>query len=575
MRTELHTRHRIADSATSPADEGMHRFRAEVSAALPGIAQHAARSSSSMPAAAPRQNCFASCKTCNFQSVGRWMPSKEPPPYRLNHSLWASMGLSGPPSSSSQHYGLCDDHAARSSKGPRALYEWETENCELPRFDRARACSLLRGKQIVVAGDSTAGQLFLSLVLLLGGSFGRNSRHTSAISDITASACADTCRLNFIRNDLLLWSTHRSEFNRARECDKLLKADGFVQRVVRDAHLLVLATGHHFPASIESAASGGGGQSHGGQAREHGGSGDSGGAISFFSSSLNHTLTNLMSTRASWGHAPASVALVGATIPVPMCSRFSAPLTTAGWLAADAHLSAGSKYSPRWRQMPRLNTQLQWLAQAFGASYVDVAAPSSRWPSGMMAGFTRGAGNVDEDCLHSCLPGPVDTWSRMLIESFIARRGEIEARRAGGGGTAGGAGGEGETGRRLRGRGNSPSATAASTSDGGLGTRTDGRRFFGVEAAAWLKERNSGAQFESCGGSRGTCVRAESSKQAWWPFTDCTRRRYLSFCEGGECRGPIRPGRAVISLCDGQGQGCRNVTVASLRAAAAHGLLRK
>ena len=370
---------------------------------------------------ASHEHCFASCSTCNLQSVGRWVPREGSAPYRLNYSLWSAMGLSGPPAISSQHYGLCDDRMAKVSAAPRTLYEWETEKCDLPRFDRARTCAFLRGKQIVIAGDSTAGQLFLSLVLLLGGTFGRNSRHTSAISDITASACADSVRLNFIRNDLLLWSTHRSEFNRARECDKLLKADGFVQRVVRDAHLLILATGQHFPASIESAALINGGQPSGpvGSNRE--------GVLGFFASSLNHTLTHLVTSRSGWGHSPASVAIMGASLPTPLCSRFSAPLSAAGALAAEAQLSGGNKYSPRWRQMPRLNSQLQGLAQSFGTSFIDIAAPSSRWPSGMMAGYTRGAGSVDEDCLHSCLPGPVDTYSRLVLENFIARRAELDS----------------------------------------------------------------------------------------------------------------------------------------------------
>ena len=184
-----------------------------------------------MAASPARPACFANCRSCNLHTVGRWVPrASQAAPYRLNHSLWASLGLSGPPPTSAQHYGLCDDHIAKIGKGPRSLYEWEAEACELPLFDAARACSLLEGKQLVVAGDSLAGQLFLSLVLLLGGRFGRNSRHTSAISDITASACADTVRVNFVRNDLLLWSTHRSEFNRARECDKLLKADAWLRR---------------------------------------------------------------------------------------------------------------------------------------------------------------------------------------------------------------------------------------------------------------------------------------------------------------------------------------------------------
>ena len=317
------------------------------------------------------------------------------------------MGLSGPPSSSSSHYGLCDDRAQELGK-KRQLYEWQPDACELPRFDRERACGLLRGKQLVIVGDSTAGQLFLSLVLLLGGRFGRNSRHTSAISDITASACEDTCRINFIRNDLLLWSTHRSEFNRARECDKLLKADAFVQRVARDAHLLVIATGHHFPASIEAAAAANGGKP----------------SYPFVAASLNHSLSHLMRARQVWGHPPATVSLMGASLPVPSCSRFAAPLSAAGWLHADTIMGRGSKYSPRWRQIPRINSLLQYLAISFDLGFVDISEPSSRWPDGMMARHMPKNGGVDEDCLHSCLPGPVDAYSRMLIELMISRHAE-------------------------------------------------------------------------------------------------------------------------------------------------------
>lgn len=453
------------------------------------------------------------------------------------------MGLSGPPATSSQHYGLCDDRTEKVGGAPRQLFEWVPEQCSLPRFNRERACSLFRGKQVVVVGDSTAGQLFLSLVLLLRGSFGRNSRHTSVISDITASVCDDTARINFVRNDLLLWSTHRSEFNRARECDKLLKADAFVQRAVRDAHLLILASGHHFPASMEAAAMAGGG---------------AGGAngIGFFSSSLNYTLAHLMRTRASWGHSPASVALMGASIPVPSCSRFTEPLSAAGWMEADAVMASRSKYSPRWRQMPRINNLLQWLATSYGAAYLDISAPSSRWPSGMMASYVKGAGGVDEDCLHSCLPGPVDTYAHLLIENLLGRQREIEA------GSRSGAA-------------NTASTTNPSSSSpvSGATKAADGRRFFGVGATAWLHERNSGAQFESCGSARGLCVRADASKQPWWPFGDCTKRKTMTFFDGGQWHGPFRNG-AILRLCDAQGLSCRNVTVGTLRAAAAHGALR-
>ena len=109
-------------------------------------------------------HCFASCSTCDAHTVGHWAPATGST-YRLNHSLYHTMGLSGPPAASAQHYGLCDDRMEKMGTAPRKLFEWKTEACDLPRFDRSRACSALSGRQVMIAGDSTAAQLFLSLVL--------------------------------------------------------------------------------------------------------------------------------------------------------------------------------------------------------------------------------------------------------------------------------------------------------------------------------------------------------------------------------------------------------------------------
>jgi hypothetical protein len=546
-----------------------------------------------------KKSCFDACSTCNLHTIGRWVPRSpsSPPGYRLNYSLWASLGLSGPPPTSSSHYGLCDDVMANLGLGPRPLYEWEADACELPRFDVAHACAVLEGKQVVVAGDSTAGQLFLSLVMQLGGRFGRNSRHTSAISDLSASACSGATRLVFVRNDLLLWSTHRSEFNRARECDKLLKADGYVQRAVRDADYLVLQTGHHFPATIEAVSVTGWPDAYG-----------------FFTSSLNHTLSHLMRARTAWGHAPSSVAIMGVSIPVPGCSRLGLqPLSLADALAALAQHSRRNKYSPRWQAMPRINLLLQWLATAFGALFVDIAAPSAGWPGGMMARFTKSAGALDEDCLHSCLPGPVDTYARLLLELLRAKRALVErshgadptaGRRMGavgravasGGGRSGGGrsgGGRNGGGRNLGGGGSARSSGGGGSSSSGTDSGT-GRRFFSVDATTWLGDRNAGAQFES-GCRAAACVRATSSHEPWWPFTNCSRRKYVTFCDGDNCQAPVRGvasrgsadsaglaldgrgnrvGEAALRQCDRQGLNCHNLSLMQLRGAAAREMLR-
>ena len=111
-----------------------------------------------------------------------------------------------------QHYGRCDDVAT----SPRPLYEWEPRRCALEPFAREASCELLRGKQLLFAGDSTMWQLFLSFVLMHGGQLGRNLVHTSSASDISASCCDDGVRAVFVRSDLLLWSNHHWEYTQAR-----------------------------------------------------------------------------------------------------------------------------------------------------------------------------------------------------------------------------------------------------------------------------------------------------------------------------------------------------------------------
>ena len=82
-------------------------------------------------------------------------------------------------------------------------------------------------------GDSTVSQLFLSLALQLGGSeaeaFGPRAQappvrpaakttrpEVTVLIDTKASACDDTVRINFVRNDLLALSNSGHEYNLVR-----------------------------------------------------------------------------------------------------------------------------------------------------------------------------------------------------------------------------------------------------------------------------------------------------------------------------------------------------------------------
>ncbi|KAL1527322.1 hypothetical protein AB1Y20_015993 [Prymnesium parvum] len=489
--------------------------------------------------------CFERCASCNSHTRGHWEPRARPPPYTLNHSLWAQLGLSPIARSAASHYGRCDEQTRPSGK-PRALYEWAARHCELAHVEPARVCSVLAGKQVVIAGDSTAGQLFLSFVLLLGGRFGRNSRRTSAISDIGASVCAGRTRVVFVRNDLLLWTDHRSEYNRARACDPLLKADSFMQRAARDADILVLQAGHHFPASLEAAST----SSPPGLERSR---------RAFFTRSLNQTLMALRTARAAWGFAPESLVLMGSATPVPGCSRWRQPLESINeWLAADSEPTLLAKYESRWTEMARLDKLAEYMALSVGAAYVEIGALSALRPDGAMARFTnkacggggggaprrlrlsrrrRGgaqAGSAEEDCLHSCLPGPVDTWTRLLLNLITQRRAAMRE-----------------------------------------GSALTGRRFFQASEEAWHTERHASSRPESCQPRGLRCERGFVAKSWWWPFRNCSsKRRVVKLCSGGACAeaevSKLR-GKAPLSICqDGR---CTNITLRSeLRSAARDGV---
>ena len=401
---------------------------------------------------------------------GRWLPTSREAPYRLEHSLWKQMNVRGMPGNSNHHWGLCTDVALGPS-GPDAVYgptkllgrarnvarqryEWVPSRCSLVRFDRRKACRVLDGKQVLVAGDSATAQFFLSLMLQLGGprALGHNRRGGSAVlKDLTASACEDAVRLNFVRNDLLTWTSQVDELRElGKQCTSgraLLQP--FAGRV-RDADILILGTGHHYPHVPPH---------DGKESRD-----------SVFLQSLNYTLSNVLRVRAEAGHAPQSVVLLGAPIPVAGCSRFSVPISPAQAFAANSSLN---KWSDHWQQSSRFSQLTQRVAAERGVNFIDVAPLSIQRPDDTLARWCRLSGldcykreeqlrkqllkdakqqrktgqveplgtqrearrsvreasfqivpdadYLEEDCLHTCLPGPVDEYVRLLYNLLRSR----------------------------------------------------------------------------------------------------------------------------------------------------------
>lgn len=145
----------------------------------------------------------------------------------------------------------------------------------------------------------------------------------------------------FVRNDLLLYTPHGGDFNSVKRCDGYTSLNSFTARAARDADVLILGVGHHFPGSLDMALNAHDRPAQGRSAPRsvkmayH----------AFFPSNLNHTLASVLAARTAWGHSdPSSVLLVGTTTPVAGCSRFSQPISLATF-ATEAHACIPHTYN--------------------------------------------------------------------------------------------------------------------------------------------------------------------------------------------------------------------------------------
>jgi len=146
---------------------------------------------------------------------------------------------------------------------------------------------------------------------------------------------------------------------------------------------------------------------------------DTAAAAAFSSNNLRHTLGRVVASRAAYGMAPATVVLVGSPLPVPRCDHITAPLTwneAAEW--TDAHQHWG--YAKQWAQLRRLNQVGKRLAEDIGATFLDIATLSHTRPDAAVGGQGLNAQRDKVDCVHTCLPGPVDEYVRLVLHTVRA-----------------------------------------------------------------------------------------------------------------------------------------------------------
>ena len=155
---------------------------------------------------------------CNYRQ-GSWVhdPSAVAP-YRLEREFDANRFVKGWKYAYRSFWGLCDLGLPRNVSRRSTQYYWQPSDCNLRRFSPSRFCSqFVRPgvqRELVLAGDSFTGQLFISLLAMLGGTFvreympvGRKIMHGGAyVHDtptqefhVDAVACVESAPLSGLR----------------------------------------------------------------------------------------------------------------------------------------------------------------------------------------------------------------------------------------------------------------------------------------------------------------------------------------------------------------------------------------
>ena len=262
----------------------------------------------------------------------------------------------------------------------------------------AQFCEAFRGASVLLVGDSVQGELFSTLAFLLGpptrgvqdeaevaakclpGS--KLLAHHAHEVRVSSKVCGGTVGLKFVRNEFALWDGARSRLE-AEGATKWLDRQYLCEWAddVADADLLVLSRGLH-PAPDAA-----------------------------FESQLEETLSGVVAARAA--PRPPWVVLRGSHAVIPRCADYADPSPVS--LAEKITATPGVAFSAQWANISHQNDIARRVARAHGVPYVDVFTQTAFRPGARPNWH-------DGECMHFCIPGPVDDWARLLLASWIVER---------------------------------------------------------------------------------------------------------------------------------------------------------
>ena len=102
---------------------------------------------------------------------------------------------------------------------------------------------------------------------------------------------------------------------------------------------------------------------------------------------------------------PSSLLIYRSAVPGHAdCQNFSEPLTS-----PQNPASLPGRY--HWAEFPHQNKLVKPLVEAVGGLWLDVATMTELRADGHLLRWN--------DCLHYCLPGPLDTWNKALYNMLM------------------------------------------------------------------------------------------------------------------------------------------------------------
>ncbi|GAQ81215.1 hypothetical protein KFL_000740160 [Klebsormidium nitens] len=258
-------------------------------------------------------------------------------------------------------------------------FRWDTESQDCPMLpvNRTNFCHLIGpGQRILVLGDSMSEHFAVALKSHLHWTFGNKAEtRTLSSNDTTCTPARDLCA------DVFLTSAHDTETVKFVRSDQLghvdegtlvgnTKHEPWLHELTPETKLVILNQGLHIQKDGDHTKS-------------------LTAAIRLIRSRLPHALVIFRST--SIGHLS--------------CEMYEGPLALE---QSNDQLPYG------WDNVRRQNEIAKKIAADLGVVYMDVMRMTALRPDSHLKPFQ------DQDCLHYCVPGPLDAWVSVLYNLLLA-----------------------------------------------------------------------------------------------------------------------------------------------------------